>query len=82
MKTEKETAVLNVIQQWKNHSDKDNDIGMPIEDLLDYTELQEVGIDKNMQAIGGVIGSLVNKGLIYIQTAEEYSLGCDCIDIY
>ena len=70
--TKKEQAVIDAL---KNADLEDQYAGYPIPDLIGIA-----GLD-TMQAVGGVIGSLVEKGICYIQTAEEYSLGCDCIDL-
>ena len=70
--TKKEQAVIDAL---KNADLEDQYAGYPIPDLIGIA-----GLD-TMQAVGGVIGSLLDKRLVYIQNAKEYSLGCDCIDL-
>lgn len=54
----------------------DCDVGAPIPDL------QGTGGLDSMKALGGVISSLVKKHIAYILEAEEYSLGCNHVDIF
>jgi hypothetical protein len=68
--TTKEQAVIDQI---KLSEEEDSYAGLPIPDLIGVAGMN------NMQAVGGVIGSLLDKRLVYIQNAKEYSLGCDCV---
>ena len=79
--TEKELAVCNAIleetgtETFAEYDDEDVLEGyerfVNVEDLVYRTKLSE-------QVVGGILTSLMEKAVVMMAEAKEYSLGCNC----